>query len=299
MNDFLLALIALGPTAGSVIKRLLDAALFGIRRYVEPYYLAHEEKVKAKSELEVFRRSPLRQLEFAQKFMKNAGGRFPEDAVLELKNIYGVIRSAVGCADAAPCGDAIYSEAEDKEWYSRFFDEAKYISDAELQEVWGRLLTERMSHPEGVNNRVLYFIRDLDKREIEVIRRSMRVFLDDDFTPNNVSSLIDGMSTDIPALLSLRVIYMDGNPISPLVVSFDLTKQTVIEGHGYDFKMVPIGDISDIHVTCCALTPEGQVLSRLCVSDLTREEAQIMCDHLNACWKGRVRVEVVEKGSRM
>lgn len=101
--------------------------------------------------------------------------------------------------------EVVYSKEEDKEWYARFFDEARYISDEELQIVWGRLLAERMMHPAGVNNRALYFIRDLDKTEIETIRRSMRVFLNNGFAPDGVINDLVGMDYDIPVLLSLGI----------------------------------------------------------------------------------------------
>lgn len=276
--------------------KLLDAICYGFKRYLEPYFIAHSERVKSKTELEEFRKNPLRQLEFAQEFMKNAGGRFSAEDVRELTNICNVARAAVGCSDGLKIGEPLYSEEEDKEWYARFFDEVRYISDAELQAVWGRLLVERIACPSGVNNRVLYFLRDLDKKEIETIRRAMRVFLDDDFTPSFIVSRFDGMSHDITTLLALRVVYESGQMLHPLVTTFKLEGENVIRGHGFDFKMIPIGDKDEVDVGCYGLTPEGQVLSRLCVTEMTRDEASIICDHLNALWKDQVRVEIVARG---
>jgi len=42
------------------------------------------------------------------------------------------------------------------------------------------------------------------------------------------------------------------------------------------------------------LTPEGQVLSRLCESKLSQSEAQIICDRLNNYFQDEARVEMIE-----
>lgn len=293
MDYSLIALLALGREGSLAARKLFGAACYGVKRYLEPYFIAHEEKVKAKTELELFRTNPLKQLEFAQEFMKNADGKYPEEAVRELTNICKVINSAIGFADGQPIGESKYTDAEDKEWYARYFDEVKYISDEELQEAWGRLLAERMIHPEGVNNRVLYFMRNLDKREIETIRRALRVFLDDDFTPNNFIEGFDGMSKDMATLLALRVAF-EGGGLQSLITTVDLKKESVLKGKGYYFKITPIGDTKEVKVGCYALTPEGKALSRLCQTEMTQEEAQRICAHLNKCWKNKATVEVVE-----
>lgn len=296
MDYTLIALLALGREATKAARKLFGAACYGVKRYLEPYFIAHEEKVKAKTELEIFRTNPLKQLEFAQEFMKNADGKYPEEAVRELTNICKAINAAISYADGQPMDESIYTDDEDKEWYARYFDEVKYISDEELLDAWGRLLAERMLHPKGVNNRVLYFMRNLDKMEIETIRRALRVFLDDDFAPNNFIEAFDGMGKDTANLLALRVAY-EGGGLQSLITTIDLKKESILNGKGYEFKVTPIGDTTEVKVSCYALTPEGRVLSRLCQTEMTHEEAQKICDHLNECWKDKAIVEVVKKGA--
>ena len=293
MDELMYALAAIG-TAGTVGRKLYLAACYGIKRFLEPYFIAHEAKVKAKTELAIFRNDPLKQLAFAKEFMKNSDGRFPTEAVEEMKNICNVIKAAVDCTDGSQMSKSIYSEDEDKEWYARLFDEAKYISDAELQKVWGRLLAERMMHPEGINNRVLYFIRDLDKLEIETIRRSMRFFLNNSFVPDCIVDNLEGMILDLPKLLSLRIIFRSGDPFHPLVFTFDLPEESNIEGNGFNFKLNALGEKKKIEIQCYGLTPEGQVLSRLCESKLSQSEAQIICDRLNNYLQDEARVEMIE-----
>lgn len=292
MLDFL-SLAAIGAV-GPVGWKLYKAACFGIKRYLEPYFIAHEAKVKAKAELTIFRNDPLKQLEFAKEFLNNKDRRFPEEAVGDLKNICNVIKTAVRCLEGAQVDESPYTEAEEKEWYSRFFDEARYISDEDLQEVWGHLMAEKIIRPKGVNNRVLYFIRDLDKREIESIRRAMRVFLDNDFIPDQIVNKIDGLSRDFVTLLSLKIAYRSGDILHPLVICFDLNKDEVIRGKGYNFHLTSLDSKKKVELQCYALTPEGQVLSRMCGTELMQEEARIICNHLNECWKDTVRVDVVK-----
>lgn len=293
IGEALLSLVAIGA-GGAVGKKLFNAACYGIKRFLEPYFIAHEEKVKAKTELAIFRKDPLKQLEFAQVFLKNADGQFPTEKVEELGNICKVIQAAVGYTEGAQMDESPYTEAEDKEWYARFFDEIRYISDSELQEAWGRLMAERMIHPDGVNNRVLYYMRGLDKREIDTIRRVARIFLNDDFIPDYIIDKFDGMTHDFPILLSLDLAYKSADQFHPLVTGFDLSEDNTIEGKGYQFKVSALGEEKKVEVPCYGLTPEGQVLSRLCDSELTESEAQTICDHLNECWKDKAKV-VVEK----
>lgn len=292
MGDLIATLAAIGA-AGTIGKRLFDAACYGLKRFLEPYFIAHEDKVAAKTELAIFRENPLKQLEFAREFLKNSDGSFPSEAVAELSNICNVIKTATGCTNGVQIEASCYSEAEDKEWYARFFDEVRYISDEELQYVWGRLLAERMIHPHGVNNRALYFMRDLDKGEMETIRRSMRVFLNDDFTPDYIIDKFDNMSHDLPVLLSLGIVYHSADPFHPLLMSLDLDDEGLIVGKGYNFQISALGEEKKVEVECYALTPEGKVLCRLCDSKLSETEAKIICDHLNTCWNGKAKVEMI------
>ena len=52
MDELMYALAAIG-TAGTVGRKLYLAACYGIKRFLEPYFIAHEAKVKAKTELAI------------------------------------------------------------------------------------------------------------------------------------------------------------------------------------------------------------------------------------------------------
>ena len=67
----------------------------------------------------------------------------------------------------------------DDEWLNRFVDDAKYVSDEHLQQVFGRLLKEKIFNPQGVNKRVLRILRDLDASELGTIQEYMSCFLQD------------------------------------------------------------------------------------------------------------------------
>ena len=97
------------------------------------------------------------------------------------------------------------------------------------------------------------------------------------------------MPNDLPKLLSLRIIYRSGDPIHPLVTCFDLPKNSKIIGKGYDFHIQSLEGVKKLDVQCYALTSEGEVLSRLCDSKLSKSEARMICDHLNKYWQNQAR----------
>lgn len=39
---------------------------------------------------------------------------------------------------------------EQEEWFSRFFDSARHISDEEIQIIWGRILAEETAYPNSI-----------------------------------------------------------------------------------------------------------------------------------------------------
>ena len=288
MEDALVALASL-PYLAPVAKNLLHAISYGIKRFLEPYFIAREEKMKAKTELEIFRTSPLRQIEFAQEFIKNADGKYPTEAVKEMRNTIDIIMGAIGYSKDISA-DIEHTDNPDDEWYARFFDEAKYISDKELQDVWARLLSERVIRSLGINNRVLYFIRDLDKEEIRTICRALRLFINDSFMPKSIADKVEDFSTDIVTLLSLGIV----TPGSSFSWSATVKKGDTLDAHGASFEITPLAtDKTSVEINCFCLTPEGKVLSRLSNEFMSPAEAQLICNAINEYWIGKAEVKVI------
>ncbi len=55
-------------------------------------------------------------------------------------------------------------EPVDATWASRFFEQAKLIQDAEMQEAWGRLLAEEVMKPGSVSPRSVQVLQGMDRR---------------------------------------------------------------------------------------------------------------------------------------
>lgn len=287
MEDALVVLASL-PCLAPVAKQMLNAVSYGLKRYLEPYFIAREEKIKAKTELGIFRTNPLRQIQFAQEFIHNTDGRYPSEAVQEMKNTINILLRAVDYTkdvnkeESAPKDD-------NNEWYARFFDEAKYISDKELQDVWARLLAERITNPKGINNRVLYFIRDMSKDEIETVCRALRVFINNEFVPSGVLDGISGFSHDLVTLLSLGIV----TPGASFTWSATFFKGSTMIGHGVIYDFIPVsGRSTKVQIDCYCLSPEGRVLSRLSNETIKLEEAKLICQILNNQWKEKVEVKM-------
>jgi hypothetical protein len=288
MEDALVVLASL-PCLAPVAKQMLNAISYGLKRYLEPYFIAREEKIKAKTELEIFRTNPLRQIQFAQEFIHNTDGRYPSEAVQEMKNTINILLGAVNYTKDANKEESAPKE-DNNEWYARFFDEAKYISDQELQDVWARLLAERITNPKGINNRVLYFIRDMSKDEIETVCRALRVFVNNSFIPNNIIDKISNLSQDLVTLFSLGII----TPGSSFCWSAYVEKGSTLDGHGVTYEVSPIAEgKTEIEVDCYCLTPEGVVINRLSNECLSKDEAKLICDTLNEKWKGKATVKII------
>ena len=173
---------------------------------MEPYLYAHGEKVKAKKELEILKEYPHKYLEYCSGLLDKLGDDRPEHLNRKLQNIGKVINSAASymSADCTTISDAELQNPDG--WFDRFFDEAQYASEELLQKLWGRLLKEKICNPNGINNRVLYFIRDLQPSELEAIHRSLRFFIGEGVIPITLTGNFPDLEHDWFILSSLRVI---------------------------------------------------------------------------------------------
>lgn len=59
----------------------------------------------------------------------------------------------------------------DFDWLLRFYDEAKRVSDKEIQELWARILAKEIDTPKTYSYRVIDVIKNLSKEEIDIFVR--------------------------------------------------------------------------------------------------------------------------------
>jgi len=277
-----LTVLALSPAA----KKLVEVACNAIMRCAEPYLYARGEKIKAKKELELYEEYPHKYLEYCAGIIDKLGDNKPEGLNKQLQNISKVINFAgTFVADA----DSIDTDADDESWYDRFFDEARYVSDEMLQNLWGRLLKEKICSPNGVNIRVLYFIRDLDRSELDAIIKSFRFFLDKGVVPTGLIGEFPDLCDNWLTLSSLRLVV--STPLSAFQqVSWSLKspkKGDTISSHRASFVIDEIYSDGDLDFPCFSLSTEGEVLARLLDTTMSDEELQVYVGFLNKIWQGK------------
>lgn len=294
--DFIssLAVLALSPAAATLIKVGCNA----VQRYLEPYFYAHGERVKTKKELELYNEFPHKYLEYCADLVSKFGEDRPEYLNKRLQNIGSVIKCAGDylAADSEVSPDALPDEND--EWFDRFFDEARYASDEALQRIWGRLLKEKICNPDGVNNRVLYLIRDLQPSELEAIHRSLRFFTDDGVIPTALTGKFPCLEKDWFTLSGIKVIV--AAPLSAfeqIIWKIDEPKNGCsIKARNASFVIDDVVPGQDLDFPCHSLSPEGQVLAKMVDVSMSDDELKEYERFLNEIWKGRAVVSVVKAG---
>ena len=70
---------------------------------------------------------------------------------------------AVEASRALP--DVVSDKTVDEAWILQFFENAQDVCDAEMQQLWGRLLAGEVGSPQTYSKRTLQFLKTMDKRE--------------------------------------------------------------------------------------------------------------------------------------
>ena len=70
---------------------------------------------------------------------------------------------AVKASQAIP--EVVSEETVDEDWILQFFENAQDVCDAEMQQLWGRLLAGEVASPQTFSKRTLQFLKIMDKQE--------------------------------------------------------------------------------------------------------------------------------------
>ena len=160
----------LKPLGGLISgKDIIDYAGTCIKRIVEPYIVRHELNAAIKTQELLYANHPLARIETLQSLSEKNPSVIPDVSKESLENAFKIAEYALafinGDQKNAPTSECV----PDDEWLNRFVDDAKYVSDEHLQQVFGRLLKEKIFNPQGVNKRVLRILRDIDASELGTI----------------------------------------------------------------------------------------------------------------------------------
>lgn len=63
--------------------------------------------------------------------------------------------------------EAVSSEGVDTDWVARFFDYARFVSNEQMQFLWGKILAGEVKQPNSYSLRTLEVLRNLSKNEAE------------------------------------------------------------------------------------------------------------------------------------
>ena len=263
----------------------------------KPLYDAWVDEQKkdyaAKKEQDRLKDNKLELLKFAAELAKNVDGKYPESVSAHCQNLMKIAKFTTEFIN----DDEKPEEwKDDDEWVERFFQEAQFVSDEDLQKLWARLMKEKLYRPSMVNKRVVYMVRDMDWNDLQFVSRTMKYFVEDSI-PRELLMGIGTLSSDIIQLAELGLVL-------PLEVDREQTIDDVKTGEsveiplkGYDMKLKKIGD-SDNNKFCFSgfsLTQEGKVVYNLIQDRLTEEEAQKYLEFFKGTYKEQYEVTLEKK----
>lgn len=263
----------------------------------KPLYDAWVDEQKkdyaAKKEQERLKDNKLELLKFAADLAKNVDGKYPESISAHCQNLMKIAKFTTEFIN----DDEKPEEwKDDDEWVERYFQEAQFVTDEELQKLWARLMKEKLYRPSTVNKRVIYMVRDMDWDDLQFVSRTMKYFVEDSI-PRELLMGIGTLSSDIIQLAELGLVL-------PLEVERQQTINDVKTGEsveihlkGYDLKLKKIEDKGN-NKFCYSgftLTQEGMVVYNLIQDRLTEEDVQKYVEFFKGTYKDQYEVTLEKK----
>ena len=156
-NNSLVSLGNLSKPADTLIKKVSGAVggIFG------PYQVVRMAKaeaeagmIKAQAEIQI------------TELHRRAMHRFVEEEAQRQKNIEEVTSQAI-----PHLGHDTDAEKMENDWITNFFDKARIVSDADMQDLWARVLAGEANGPGSFSKRTVNLLGDLDKSDAEAFAR--------------------------------------------------------------------------------------------------------------------------------
>lgn len=76
-------------------------------------------------------------------------------------------------------GEQVSDEPVNQDWINRFFTIVEDVSDAEMQQLWARILAGEIKRPKSYSLRTLELLRNLSQKEAEAINRASKYLMDE------------------------------------------------------------------------------------------------------------------------
>ena len=144
----------LGPAADTFVKKVSKGfggvfAPWQIKRVAKAEAAA--SLIQAKAEIEI------------TDLQRRAMHRFLEEEARHQQNIEDITAKAIPLLEDAP-----KSEEMDDDWVTNFFAKSRIVSNAEMQQLWARVLSGEANTPGTYSTRTVNFLAELDKTDCEI-----------------------------------------------------------------------------------------------------------------------------------
>lgn len=158
------------------ICKLIDVFSNGISALSAPWM--HKRMERAKQLMLEEKESKNREIAIknalAEQLKDNLTGR----DLREMKNIADVVGLSADFVKSLP---SISEEPVNPDWSARFFDYVKNCSDEEVKNLWARILAGEIQHPGQFSLRTLDILRNISKRDAELIVKYSHRIINDTF----------------------------------------------------------------------------------------------------------------------
>lgn len=279
---------------------LIVSTYKGLKHVLAPFKPLYDawvdEQVKdytTKKEQERLKNNKLELLKFAAELAKNEEGKYPESVSAHCRNL---MKIAEFTTEFINDEEKLEGWKDDDEWVERYFQEAQFVTDENLQKLWARLMKEKLYRPSTVNKRVVYMVRDMDWDDLQFVSRTMKYFVEDSI-PRELLMGVGTMSSDIVQLAELGLVLPMEVEREQTINDAKIGESMEIPLKGYALKLKKIrgAENNKFCFSGYSLTQEGKVVFNLIQDQLTEEEAQKYLEFFTKTYKDQYEVTLENK----
>jgi hypothetical protein len=236
---------------------------------------------------------------------RRAAIRLAHIEVERQKNLDAIIEKA---QTALP--DKVSDTPVAKDWITHFFNTAQDVSDADMQNLWGRILAGEVAEPGRTSKRTLEFLKIIDKEEAEAFELMLSVcfkdangwhfYFDDDATTEMLRNKRPGANVkrhlvDIGLLCSEGVVRDSGKCDGLGFYGGQNKYKFVAFGEKPVIKLsIPFGfpeDLPEALVGFRYLTSVGQELSRVAKDSFNADFVLVLSASFEKQFKLRIELD--------
>lgn len=269
-----------------------------IKRFIEPYLIRHETCQDAKTQQLLVEKFPLKRIEITQKLMEDQSFLIPDVAKEAFANAIKIGDMALGYINADAVRE-IPDQSFDKDWMNMFINETQYVSDEKLQQIFARLLKEKICNPDAVNKRVLNIVRNIDAVELETIKMYMSCAIVD-FIPTNILYKFDFGIDMMLTLQNIGLVSLNNAPDAIHCFSKTLNlnaEDNILMAKGYDFVFENVEEAIEISFPVYFLTKEGCAIYEMLDIPMREDVMEMYREILSSKCKGKADLRVVKTNS--